>query len=126
MKIGAPRETVEAEARVAMTPDSALQLQKIGHTCFIESGAGLAAGFTDAAYEAAGVTLVNTVTELLEEVDVVVKVRPPSTTEARQLNNAQTLISFFYPAQNEDLLEFCQHQGATVIAMDMVPRISRA
>jgi H+-translocating NAD(P) transhydrogenase subunit alpha len=85
MKVGAPRETFEAEARVAMTPDSALQLQKIGHTCFIESGAGLAAGFTDAAYEAAGVTKVDTAVELFEEVDVVVKVRPPSTTEAGQL-----------------------------------------
>jgi NAD(P) transhydrogenase subunit alpha len=126
MKIGAPKETFEAEARVAMTPDSALQLQKIGHTCFVESGAGLAAGFTDAAYEAAGVTLVSTAAELFEEVDVVVKVRPPSTTEAGQLRNAQTLISLFYPAQNKDLLELCQHQGATVIAMDMVPRISRA
>jgi NAD(P) transhydrogenase subunit alpha len=109
-----------------MTPDSALQLQKIGHTCFIEAGAGLAAGFTDAAYEAAGVTLVNTAADLFEQVDVVVKVRPPSTTEAGQLRNAQTLISLFYPAQNTDLLELCRHQGATVIAMDMVPRISRA
>ena len=126
MKIGAPKETFEAEARVAMTPDSALQLQKIGHTCFIEAGAGLAAGFTDAAYEAAGVTLLNTAADLFDQVDVVVKVRPPSTTEAGQLRNAQTLISFFYPAQSTDLLELCQHQGATVIAMDMVPRISRA
>jgi H+-translocating NAD(P) transhydrogenase subunit alpha len=126
MKIGAPKETFEGEARVAMTPDSALQLQKIGHTCFIEAGAGLAAGFTDAAYEAAGVTLVNTAADLFEQVDVVVKVRPPSTTEAGQLRNAQTLISFFYPAQSTDLLELCRHQGATVIAMDMVPRISRA
>jgi H+-translocating NAD(P) transhydrogenase subunit alpha len=126
MKIGAPKETFEGEARVAMTPDSALQLQKIGHTCFIEAGAGLAAGFTDAAYEAAGVTLVNTAADLFEQVDVVVKVRPPSTTEAGQLRNAQTLISLFYPAQSTDLLELCRHQGATVIAMDMVPRISRA
>ena len=126
MKIGAPKETFEAEARVAMTPDSALQLQKIGHTCFIESGAGLAAGFSDTAYKSAGVTLVDTAAELFEKVDVVVKVRPPSTTEAGQLRNAQTLISLFYPAQNKDLLELCQHQGATVIAMDMVPRISRA
>ena len=126
MKIGAPKETFEGEARVAMTPDSALQLQKIGHTCFIEAGAGLAAGFTDAAYEAAGVTLVNTAADLFEQVDVVVKVRPPSTAEAGQLRNAQTLISLFYPAQNTDLLELCRHQGATVIAMDMVPRISRA
>jgi NAD(P) transhydrogenase subunit alpha len=126
MKIGAPKETFEGEARVAMTPDSALQLQKIGHTCFIEAGAGLAAGFTDAAYEAAGVTLVNTAADLFEQVDVVVKVRPPSTAEAGQLRNAQTLISLFYPAQSTDLLELCRHQGATVIAMDMVPRISRA
>ena len=126
MKIGAPKETFEAEARVALTPDFALQLQKIGHSCFIESGAGLKAGFTDAAYVAAGVTLVNTAADLFEQVDVVVKVRPPSTAEARQLRNAQTLISLFYPAQNTDLLELCRDQGATVIAMDMVPRISRA
>ena len=71
-------------------------------------------------------TLVNTAADLFEQVDVVVKVRPPSTAEAGQLRNAQTLISFFYPAQNTDLLELCRHQGATVIAMDMVPRISRA
>jgi NAD(P) transhydrogenase subunit alpha len=126
MKIGAPKETFEAEARVALTPDSAQQLQKIGHSCFIESGAGLKAGFTDAAYEAAGVTLVNTATDLFEQVDVVVKVRPPSTAEAGQLRNSQTLISLFYPAQNTDLLELCRDQGTTVIAMDMVPRISRA
>ena len=109
MKIGAPKETVEGEARVAMTPESALQLQKLGHTCFIESGAGLAAGFTDAAYEAVGVTKVDTAAKLFEEVDVVAKVRPPSTAEAGQLRNAQTLISLFYPAQNKDLLELCQH-----------------
>ena len=71
-------------------------------------------------------TLLNTAADLFDQVDVVVKVRPPSTAEAGQLKNAQTLISFFYPAQNKDLLELCQHQGATVIAMDMVPRISRA
>ncbi|WP_429648852.1 Re/Si-specific NAD(P)(+) transhydrogenase subunit alpha [Skermanella aerolata] len=126
MKIGAPRETAEAEARVALTPDSALQLQKIGQTCFIEAGAGVVAGFTDAAYEAAGVTIVDTAAKLFEQVDVVAKVRPPSTSEAGQLRNTQTLISFFYPAQNNDLLEVCRQQGATVIAMDMVPRISRA
>ncbi len=57
MKIGSPKETFEGEARVAMTPDSALQLQKLGHECFIESGAGEKAGFSDAAYEAAGVTV---------------------------------------------------------------------
>ena len=50
MKIGTPKEVVEGEARVAMTPDSALQLQKLGHECYVESGAGAMAGFSDAAY----------------------------------------------------------------------------
>ena len=126
MKIGAPKEIFEGEARVAMTPDSALQLKKLGHDCFVEAGAGAAAGFSDAAYAAAGVTVVKTAAALFKEVDVVAKVRPPTPTEAKRLKSGQTLISFFWPAQNGELLELCQKQGATVIAMDMVPRISRA
>jgi len=58
VKIGAPKEIFEGENRVAMTPESALQLQKLGHACLIESGAGARAGFSDAAYAAAGVTVV--------------------------------------------------------------------
>ena len=58
--------------------------------------------------------------------DVVVKVRGPEHSEAKHLRKGQTLISFFWPAQNADLLEQCKDKGATVIAMDMVPRISRA
>ena len=60
MKIGTPKETYEGERRVAMTPDSAKALQKLGHTCVIETGAGLEAGFDDAAYKAAGVEVVKT------------------------------------------------------------------
>ncbi len=126
MKIGAPKETYEGEARVAMTPDSAVQLRKLGHDCFIEAGAGARAGFSDAAYEAAGVTVVKTAAGLYSGVDVVAKVRPPSETELKRLKSGQTLISFFYPAQNKELLELARKQGANVIAMDMVPRISRA
>ncbi len=126
MKIGAPKEIFQGENRVAMTPDSALQLQKLGHQCFVEKGAGLAAGLSDAAYEAAGVTVVKSAADLFKSVDVVAKVRPPELAEAKRLTKDHTLISFFYPAQNKDLLEACNKQGATVIAMDMVPRISRA
>ena len=126
MKIGTPKETAEGENRVAMTPDSAVQIRKLGHECLIESGAGAAAGFTDAAYEAAGVRIVKTAAALWKEADVVVKVRPPSEAEAGKLRDGQTLISFFWPAQNEALLNIGRDRGATIVAMDMVPRISRA
>ena len=126
MKIGTPKEVFEGENRVAMTPDSALQLQKLGYDCVIEAGAGLSAGFTDAAYEAAGVSVVKTAKALYADVDFVAKVRPPTDGEIKLLRPEQTLISFFYPAQNKELMEAANAQGSTVIAMDMVPRISRA
>jgi len=126
VKIGAPKEIFEGEARVAMTPASALELQKLGHTCVIESGAGQLAGFSDAAYKEAGVEVVKTAAALWKAAEVVVKVRPPSETEAKRLQDGQTLISFFWPGQNEELMKLAASKGATVIAMDMVPRISRA
>jgi NAD(P) transhydrogenase subunit alpha len=126
VKIGAPRETFEGENRVAMTPDSALQLQKLGHACVIEAGAGQRAGFTDAAYAAAGVEVVADAAALFAAADVVVKVRTPERAEVERLREGQTLISFFWPAQNPELLEVAKARGATVVAMDMVPRISRA
>jgi NAD(P) transhydrogenase subunit alpha len=126
VKIGAPKETFEGEARVAMTPDSATQLQKLGFDCVIETGAGALAGFSDASYKAAGVDVVKTAAALFKAADVVVKVRAPSDAEAKRLTKGQTLISFFNPAANAPLMELCSSKGANVIAMDMVPRISRA
>lgn len=109
-----------------MTPDSALQLQKLGHECYVESGAGAKAGFSDAAYENAGVSVVKTAAALWKEVDIVAKVRPPNDAEAKRMRKGQTLISFFYPAQNEEQMAMLAKKGSTVVAMDMVPRISRA
>ncbi len=126
MKIGAPKETFDGEARVAMTPASAKDLQKLGHTCLIEAGAGQKAGFTDAAYRDAGVTVLDDAAALFAQADVVAKVRQPNDAEIDLLRDGQTLISFFYPGQNADLLAAANAKGATVIAMDMVPRISRA
>jgi len=126
VKIGAPKEVVAGEARVAMTPESAVQLQKLGFDCLVETGAGMAAGFSDAAYAAAGVRVVETAEAIWSEADVVVKVRGPEVDEARRLCDGQTLISFFWPAQNPELLELCRSRGARILAMDMVPRISRA
>ncbi|WP_227271476.1 Re/Si-specific NAD(P)(+) transhydrogenase subunit alpha [Roseobacter weihaiensis] len=126
MKIGTPKEIFEGEARVAMTPDSALQLQKLGHDCVIETGAGEKAGFADKAYKDAGVSVVKTAAALFKAADVVAKVRAPSDAEVKRLREGQTLISFFNPAGNTELMEAAAKKGATVIAMDMVPRISRA
>lgn len=126
LRIGSPKELYAGEARVAMTPDSAVQLQKLGFDCVIETGAGKAAGFSDAAYQAAGVTVVETGAALYEAADVIAKVRPPEVSEVERLGPGKTLISFFYPAQNAALLEQAKDKGATVVAMDMVPRISRA
>ena len=126
MKIGTPKETYPGENRVAMTPASAKDLQKLGYDCVIESGAGLAAGFNDQTYKDAGVEVVKTGVALFKAADIIAKVRPPSDAETKRLSEGQTLISFFYPAQNTALMDLANKQGATVIAMDMVPRISRA
>ncbi|MEN9684172.1 MAG: hypothetical protein RLZZ427_1923, partial [Pseudomonadota bacterium] len=126
MKVGAPKEIIGGEARVALTPDSALQLQKLGHSCLIESGAGLAAGFSDDAYRAAGVEIMPSAAALWDAADVIAKVRPPEPGEAALLQAGKTLISFFYPGQRAGELEAARATGANVIAMDMVPRISRA
>ncbi len=126
LKIGAPKETFEGEARVAITPASARDLQKLGYDVAIESGAGAASGFPDAAYQAAGVEIIPSAAALWKAVDVVVKVRPPTETEAERLSKGQTLISFVYPATNGAILKIAEAKGANVIAMDMVPRISRA
>ena len=126
MKIGTPKEVMEGENRVAMTPDSALQLQKLGYECLIETGAGAKAGFDDAAYEKAGVTVVKTAAALWKEADIIAKVRIPTDTELKRMTKDKTLITFFNPGGNEEGLELAKSKGGNVIAMEMVPRISRA
>ena len=126
MKIGCLSEVYVGEARVALTPDSAVQLGKLGHLCCIQAGAGARAGFSDAAYAAAGVEVLPDAAAVIAASDVLVKVRGPEVSEAQALRAGQTLISFFWPAQNAELLEIVRDRGATVVAMDMVPRISRA
>ena len=126
MIIGTPKETAADEKRVAMTPDSALQLHKLGYECIIQSGAGANAGFPDSAYRAAGVKVAKTAAELWKSSDIITKVRPPKAKEVNHLTQGKLLISFFYPAQNPDQMALIAKNNASVIAMDMVPRISRA
>ena len=95
MKIGAPKEIIEGENRVAMTPASARDLQKLGYECVIETGAGEKAGFSDATYKEAGVEVVKTAAALFKAADIVAKVRVPTEIEVKRLREGQTLISFF-------------------------------
>ena len=126
MKIGTPKEVFEGENRVGMTPESAKQLQKLGYDCVIETGAGANAGFSDALYKEAGVEVVKTAAALWKAADIVAKVRQPDEGELKRLRAEQTLISFFNPAVNDKGMESARKKGANVIAMEMVPRISRA
>jgi len=126
MRIGVPREIHAGERRVATTPDVASQLMKLGFSVAIEKDAGAAASYSDAAYAAAGCDIVATSEELWAGADIILKVRAPETVEAVLLDETKTLISFLWPAQNPDLLKQLTDSGATVMAMDSVPRISRS
>jgi H+-translocating NAD(P) transhydrogenase subunit alpha len=131
-KIGIPKEVFAGECRVAATPDTAKTLQKYGFEVLIESEAGAAANFSDAAYAAAGCQIVPQAEMLWQQADLVLKVRPPQhhpelgKHETELLREAGTLISFIWAAQNPDLLTQLASRKATVLAMEAVPRISRA
>jgi NAD(P) transhydrogenase subunit alpha len=126
MKIGVPRETHAGERRVATTPEVAAELQKLGYEVLVEKDAGAAASFSDEAYTAAGCEIADSAADIWSGADIILKVRPPEGEQAGQLRDSQTLISFLYPGQNPDLLETLTRSGGTALAMDSVPRISRA
>ena len=125
MRIGVPREIYAGEMRVATTPDVASQLIKMGFDVAVESNAGAAANFSDASYEAAGCSI-DTMDGIWSNSDIILKVRGPEEAEAERLKSSQTLISFLWPAQNPELLKQLTERGVTAMAMDSVPRISRA
>jgi NAD(P) transhydrogenase subunit alpha len=129
MKVGIVKEIRPDERRVAASPAAVGRLVKSGWTVLVERGAGAGASFPDALYEAAGATLAST-TEAWSA-DVVAKVRPPElrrdgTFEGDQLREGATLISFLFPMQNPKIVERLAATKATVIAVDCIPRISRA
>ncbi|KEA64816.1 NAD(P) transhydrogenase alpha subunit [Marinobacterium lacunae] len=132
MRIGVPKEIEEGEKRVALTPEVATQLQKLGFTLAIESGAGAAANFDDEQYKTVGVEIVEDPRDLWKHSDIIMKVRPPKEHPelgfygVELLGKGQTLISFLYPAMNQETLQALSERGVTALAMDSVPRISRA
>lgn len=131
MIIGIPREMSHGEQRVAATPDHVAKLLKMGFTVRVEKGAGDKAHFADDQYKSAGAEIVADATQLWHEADLVLKVQPPAMRpdgrhEAELLREGASLVSFVWPARNPDLLQKLSQKKASVLAMDAVPRISRA
>ncbi|WP_233078435.1 Re/Si-specific NAD(P)(+) transhydrogenase subunit alpha [Rheinheimera soli] len=124
MFIAIPKETFQDETRVAATPATTQQLAKLGFTVLVETGAGTAAGFSDEAYIQAGASIADSAKLWASE--LIYKVNAPTEQEISLLSKGSTLVSFIWPAQNPDLVARLAAQGINVLAMDMVPRISRA
>ena len=122
--VGVVAESTAGETRVAATPATVAQLIALGYEVSIESGAGEKSSFTDAAYTEAGATIGSTAQVWASE--IVLKVNAPSTAEIGQLADGATLISLISPTLNPELVEQLSTRPITVLAMDAVPRISRA
>ena len=124
--IGVPKESWSGEKRVASVPEVVEKLIKLGFRVAVESGAGNASNFSDDAYRTAGAEVLDGAAKLWAASDIVFKVRGPSVAEVGLLRTGGTLVSFIWPAQNPDLMQSLAAKKATVLAMDSVPRISRA
>ncbi|MBI1795887.1 MAG: Re/Si-specific NAD(P)(+) transhydrogenase subunit alpha [Candidatus Eisenbacteria bacterium] len=124
--IGVPAESAAGEKRVATVPDVVGKLIQLGFSVAVQSGAGAGANCDDEAYRAAGAEIVDGASALWAKADVVLKVRPPTVDEIALMREGATLVAFIWPAQNPDLMQRLAAKRATVLAMDSVPRISRA
>ena len=123
MRIGVPRESLPGETRVAATPSTAKQLVALGYAVFVEHGAGALASFDDAAYQTSGADVVDSE---VWNADVVLKVNAPTDAEIARLRPGQIVVALMAPALNPELVEKLAARGVTALAMDAVPRISRA
>ena len=126
LTIGIPKETSAGERRVASVPDVVAKLVGLGFAVKVEHGAGEAADFYDDDYRAAGAQILDDAASLWQASQLIFKVRAPDDDEIVLMKEGTTLISFVWPAQNPELMEKLRAKKATVLAMDAVPRISRA
>ncbi len=123
MRIGVPRESKPGERRVAATPKTVEQIIKLGYDISIESGAGAGASFDDEAFRSAGADIVG---EDVWSAEIIFKINAPTDEEVARLQAGQTLVCLLAPALNPDLVSALSERGVTALAMDAVPRISRA
>lgn len=121
MMIGIPHESLTGETRVSATPQTVGQLIKLGYSVVVETGAGAASSFSDAAYVEAGAQIGSP-----WAADIVLKVNAPDDAEIAKLRDGTTLVSLISPALHPDLVDKLGARNITVLAMDAVPRISRA
>ena len=132
MKLAVPRECRPGERRVAVTPENVAKLIKLGFRVAVEHDAGAAASFGDDDYAAAGAEIVTGTREIWQAGDIVLKVQPPAAHpvlgvhEAELIREGGTLICFLYPGKNTDIIDRLAARKATAIAVDQIPRISRA
>lgn len=124
MLIGVPRETKTGETRVAATPATVIQLKKLGYDVLVEAGAGAGSSFPDEAYVEAGAVMGNR--DETWGAPIVFHVNAPDTAQIALLQSGAYLVSMMAPAQNPDLLTALAERGVTALAMEAVPRISRA
>src|SRR5690349_8824062 len=124
--IGVPKETFPGEKRVATVPEVVPKLAKLGFAVIVQSGAGAGASLADDAYTAAGATVVPDAPSVWSKADIIFKVRAPSAEEVASMREGQVLVSFIWPAQNPELMKSLAARKVTVLAMDSVPRMSRA
>lgn len=124
MLIGIPKERLANESRVAATPKTVEQLIKLGFSVAVEHDAGKRASFDDDSYLAAGASLTDS--QQVWQADIVLKVNAPDDDETGLIREGSTLVSFIWPAQHPELLAKLAARHVTVMAMDAVPRISRA
>lgn len=124
MRIGVPKETLPLERRVAATPESVKKLVELGLELVVERGAGIASGITDAAYEAAGAKLVDRAAAM--QADVVIRVRPPTAADVAMLKDGAIHVSHVHPERHPELPELFAKQKVTALALERVPRVTRA
>jgi proton-translocating NAD(P)+ transhydrogenase subunit alpha len=123
MIVGAPRETVPGERRVALVPDLVAKLRQAGLDVVVQTGAGASAGFLDAAYIEKGARVEP---DVFAQADVVIKVQPPTADEINQIKNGATLICFLQPYTNASGIQALAARKITAFAMELMPRITRA
>ena len=126
MKVGIPSEIFPNELRVAATPKTVKRLQKQGFEVYIQHNAGLKANFSDKDFEEAGAKIVATAADIYGKSDIVLKVKEPSMEEVDMMKEGLVMLSYLWPAQNQPLLQKLADKKVNAIAMDAIPRISRA